>query len=114
MPLSPGITKALLLLSGMRCRYCGGEATTADHIIPQRLNGTDDAYNLIAACQPCNSSKGGARLPYNVEAQLRIEAWIIAPEVEHLAEQFRLAQKEAASRPRIVLARNPCNLWELI
>ncbi len=40
------------------CRYCGGVATTADHVIPKRRGGTDEPSNLVASCVPCNSSKG--------------------------------------------------------
>ncbi|RZU66758.1 HNH endonuclease [Microterricola gilva] len=43
------------------CAYCGGEATEADHVIPKKLGGKDELANLVAACKPCNSSKG-ARL----------------------------------------------------
>jgi len=34
-------------------------ATTVDHVIPKVLGGTDDVYNLVAACLRCNSSRGG-------------------------------------------------------
>jgi 5-methylcytosine-specific restriction endonuclease McrA len=30
-----------------------------DHIIPKRLNGGDDEWNLRQLCQNCNLSKGG-------------------------------------------------------
>jgi 5-methylcytosine-specific restriction endonuclease McrA len=45
-----------------RCRYCGGRATTVDHVRPVDQGGTDDAWNLVAACRTCNESKG-ARTP---------------------------------------------------
>lgn len=44
------------------CRYCGAKAPRAelevDHVIPRHHGGTDDAWNLTAACTPCNRSKG--------------------------------------------------------
>lgn len=44
-----------------QCRYCGGAAPdvalTVDHVIPVALGGTDEASNLVSACQPCNSGK---------------------------------------------------------
>ena len=40
------------------CHWCGGKATTADHLIARSLGGTNDLSNLVAACKPCNSSRG--------------------------------------------------------
>jgi 5-methylcytosine-specific restriction endonuclease McrA len=39
------------------CRYCGGHATTTDHIIPKSKGGTDTSDNLAACCRRCNGSK---------------------------------------------------------
>jgi 5-methylcytosine-specific restriction endonuclease McrA len=41
------------------CAYCGREANTVDHIIPVSLGGDMHPTNLVAACRPCNSAKGG-------------------------------------------------------
>lgn len=30
-----------------------------DHVIPKRLNGSDDEWNLRQLCQMCNLGKGG-------------------------------------------------------
>lgn len=38
---------------------CGAVATTANHVIPRRLGGTDAMSNLEAACAPCNMADGG-------------------------------------------------------
>lgn len=38
-----------------RCYYCGWIAECLDHIIPYSYGGTDDGYNLVAACQQCNN-----------------------------------------------------------
>ena len=47
------------IINGTRCAYCGSyNSVTLDHIFSQKLGGTDDAENLICACQTCNSSKG--------------------------------------------------------
>lgn len=44
-----------------RCRYCGVPASRAtlviDHVVPLALGGTSDAWNLVAACEPCNAGK---------------------------------------------------------
>jgi hypothetical protein len=42
------------------CHYCGtrGERLECDHVIPVSRGGTDDIWNLVTACRPCNRSKG--------------------------------------------------------
>lgn len=39
------------------CHYCSQEANTVDHLIPLSKGGTDEASNLVAACNKCNSGK---------------------------------------------------------
>lgn len=39
------------------CAYCGGKATTVDHVQPRSRGGEDTWDNLAAACQPCNNRK---------------------------------------------------------
>jgi len=51
--------KAILQRDQYTCAYCGREATTVDHIIPVSMGGDSHPTNLVAACIPCNSSKGG-------------------------------------------------------
>jgi hypothetical protein len=44
---------------GYRCVYC--ESTmrlVLDHVIPLSRGGSNDASNLVACCEPCNSEKG--------------------------------------------------------
>lgn len=45
-----------------RCQWCGvrlgrGEATV-DHVRPLCRGGTDDIFNLVISCKPCNEAKG--------------------------------------------------------
>lgn len=40
-----------------RCGYCGGKATTHDHIHPKSRGGEDSWLNSIAACLSCNATK---------------------------------------------------------
>jgi hypothetical protein len=108
------MSKAVVLINGMRCRYCGKKATAADHIVPSRFGGTDAASNLTAACRSCNGRKSAARLPLDIEKELLTEAWIMAPDVERLADQFRLAFNVAARRDPIILKRDPSSRWKLI
>ncbi len=47
------------LQTGKVCNYCGSKNNLSmDHIFPKMLGGSDDAENLILACNACNSSKG--------------------------------------------------------
>lgn len=105
MTLPIGMTQAILLLHGRRCRYCGKEADTADHIIPTHQGGTDSASNLVAACRRCNCSKGKYRLPEEIERELLAEAWIYEAEAERLAKIFHGAQLDARERPVIFAER---------
>ena len=40
------------------CAYCGGRADTWDHGMPQSRGGGNTWFNCVAACGPCNWSKG--------------------------------------------------------
>lgn len=40
------------------CFNCGSEATTADHVLPRSLGGTNELSNLRPACAPCNFARG--------------------------------------------------------
>jgi len=55
-----------------RCGYCGGHATTIDHILPRSRGGRNTWGNTVAACGDCNQRKGDrtpaeARMPLSVE-----------------------------------------------
>lgn len=47
------------------CQYCGAKevALQLDHINPRSRGGADTPDNLVAACKPCNTSKG-AKTPF--------------------------------------------------
>jgi 5-methylcytosine-specific restriction endonuclease McrA len=47
----------IAVLDGDPCAYCGAPMEHVDHITPLARGGTNDWFNLTAACQPCNSSK---------------------------------------------------------
>ncbi len=40
------------------CAYCGGVATSVDHIVPLSAGGEHGYTNLVGACEFCNKSKG--------------------------------------------------------
>lgn len=41
-----------------KCLWCGRHATTADHIIPASMGGSDLPHNLLASCMECNTKRG--------------------------------------------------------
>lgn len=45
-----------------KCQYCGAQIQDTelhvDHVIPRKLGGTDDPFNLVTACTACNLGKG--------------------------------------------------------
>lgn len=55
---APGWTKrGVLKRDRHRCAYCGGHASTVDHLLPQSRGGPNTWLNTIAACGPCNLRK---------------------------------------------------------
>jgi hypothetical protein len=60
---SPRFSKRGVLSRDNRiCAYCGGTATTIDHVHPKSKGGKNDWLNVVAACQPCNHRKGNKLL----------------------------------------------------
>jgi len=57
------LNAAVLRRDNYRCGWCGGIATTADHIVPRAAGGSDTLDNLQACCAWCNKSKGTADRP---------------------------------------------------
>jgi 5-methylcytosine-specific restriction endonuclease McrA len=54
------LARWILDRDGYVCWWCGGHATTVDHLIA-RVDGGDDAPgNLVASCGPCNYARGAA------------------------------------------------------
>jgi 5-methylcytosine-specific restriction endonuclease McrA len=43
---------------GGRCAYCRGPAETIDHVMPRSRGGRHVWENVVAACAPCNHTKG--------------------------------------------------------
>jgi 5-methylcytosine-specific restriction endonuclease McrA len=58
------------LRDGRRCGYCGGGATTIDHVLPRSRGGGNSWLNTVAACVPCNQRKGD-RTPAEARMPLR-------------------------------------------
>lgn len=56
-PVSPRTRELVFGQFHEVCAYCGGKATTIDHVIPVKHNGGSHRGNLLPACASCNSSK---------------------------------------------------------
>jgi 5-methylcytosine-specific restriction endonuclease McrA len=52
------IRLAVLARDGYSCHWCGGDATTADHLTERARGGGDSIDNYVASCKPCNSRRG--------------------------------------------------------
>jgi 5-methylcytosine-specific restriction endonuclease McrA len=63
----PGV----LARDGYTCVYCGGCASTVDHVLPRSRNGGNTWSNTVAACGGCNQRKGD-RTPAEAGMKLRI------------------------------------------
>ena len=63
--------RGVLLRDDHRCAYCGGGATTIDHILPRSRGGKNTWRNTAAACGGCNQRKGD-RTPAEARMPLRI------------------------------------------
>ena len=57
-----------------QCQYCGKRLPTArlslDHVTPRSRGGKSTWTNVVAACNPCNTRKGG-RMPWEASMKLR-------------------------------------------
>jgi 5-methylcytosine-specific restriction endonuclease McrA len=60
----------VLVRDGRLCGYCGGHATTVDHIVPRSRGAKNTWGNTVAACGSCNQSKGD-RTPTEARMPLR-------------------------------------------
>jgi hypothetical protein len=78
----PFSKRAVLRRDKHLCAYCGGKATTVDHIMPKWQGNALTWMNAIAACQPCNHKKGG-RSPREAGMKMRF-----APRVPSFAEAY--------------------------
>ena len=56
--------KIKLMEFNQRCAYCGTTGKmTKDHITPVSRGGSDKIFNIVPACQKCNSSKRDGDTP---------------------------------------------------
>lgn len=69
--LVPVSRRGVLRRDAQRCGYCGGTATTIDHVLPRSRGGADTWENLVACCLKCNNLKSD-RTPAEMGWTLRI------------------------------------------
>ena len=53
----PMTRTALMRRDRFRCAYCGGRATTIDHVVPRSRGGQHGWDNCVACCAGCNHRK---------------------------------------------------------
>jgi 5-methylcytosine-specific restriction endonuclease McrA len=69
----PWSRRGVLERDQRRCAYCGGRASTVDHLTPVSRGGPPRSWrNTVAACSPCNQRKAD-RTPQEAGMQLRVE-----------------------------------------
>lgn len=66
--------KGVLRRDRGRCAYCGGHATTVDHVQPASRGGVNSWLNLVAACLACNGYKAD-RTPAEARMTLLFSPW---------------------------------------
>lgn len=64
--------RGVLIRDGYECAYCGGRASTIDHIMPRSRGGANDWSNTIASCFSCNNKKDN-KTPKEAGMKLRFE-----------------------------------------
>lgn len=74
--MKPRWSKSRLLARDQhKCAYCGGKATTVDHILPSSRGGKTTWNNTVAACVPCNNRKDN-KTPEEAGMKLRATPYI--------------------------------------
>lgn len=54
---APWSRRGVLVRDQHRCAYCGGRATTVDHVVPKSRGGADSWLNTVASCAADNHRK---------------------------------------------------------
>ena len=70
----PLTRKAVFARDGGRCVYCGGVATSLDHVVPRSRGGPHTWENVVSACGRCNhvkADRGLADLGWRLRAAPR-------------------------------------------
>lgn len=87
------------------CHYCGGTATSEDHVVPRaafpvlqiELPAWFRILNVVPACKNCNNDKGHARS--DCECELCTWLWETAIQHELLKPGFLIVVKKIVLSP---------------
>jgi hypothetical protein len=105
------ILRAIVLhRDGFKCRYCGDEATEADHIWPKSMGGRDQLDNLQALCQPCNRRKGSSFYVKDITEERAM--WTANLYAERAMDLVRLAAKWVNVSVTTTAGENPHDAYE--
>lgn len=66
--------RGVLQRDARKCAYCGGRATTVDHVLPKSRGGADSWLNTVAACAADNQRKAD-RTPDEAGMRLLFEPY---------------------------------------
>jgi len=80
------------------CVYCGKPAYGLDHMVSRHDGGSNGYPNIVAACKPCNDSKGCKSMP----SYLR---WLHPDNPTRAASEIRRVRKQSKLRIVRILAR---------
>lgn len=58
----PLTRRSVFVRDAGRCAYCGGPASSIDHVVPRSRGGAHEWVNVVSACQRCNHAKADRTL----------------------------------------------------
>jgi len=77
------------------CYFCGGLATTIDHLLARSKGGTNGFDNLVSACALCNTMKSDKSYDELIEFCRKLETAITNKKGLKGIERFRLFKEQA-------------------
>ena len=90
--------RGVLIRDNHVCAYCGGHATTIDHVHPQSLGGISSYENCVAACLKCNGKKASKtldQLGWATPRALTMKSGVKAP--SHMSKLLDRAKKDESA-----------------
>ncbi|WP_236245396.1 HNH endonuclease [Streptomyces sp. CC210A] len=89
---APWSRRGVLVRDQHRCAYCGGRATTVDHVVPRSQGGADSWLNTVASCTQDNHRKAD-RTPEEAGMPLLREPFVPTP-ADAMLLALRAADRE--------------------